>query len=104
MVRFAASLLVLLIASTAFAATPHDVITNDDNGGPNTVSLYTVTGSTSSPKLTLKKTISTGGMAIGGGYFAGLTSSWFAMGRTIAHSSRMAAPAILRGSSFRHSR
>jgi len=71
MVRFFSSLLALLITSTAFAATPHYVITNDDNGGPNTVSLYTVTGSASSPRVTLKKTLSTGGMAIGGGYFAG---------------------------------
>src|SRR5207237_6147677 len=61
----------LLVASASFAATPHYVITNDDNGGPNTATIYAVTGSTSSPKFTLKNTISTGGMAIGGGYFAG---------------------------------
>ena len=58
--------LVALCAASTFAATKY-VVTNDDIPSANTATFYTVgTGG----KLTLKKTVATGGTGLGGGFFA----------------------------------
>jgi hypothetical protein len=61
--------MVLLIASTSFAATSY-VVTNDDNCGAasNTSSIYTL--NTSTGALKLFKTLNTGGLGNCGGFFA----------------------------------
>ena len=51
------------------AATKHYVVTNDDVNGPNTVTFYLAGGTSSAPKLSRFRTISTGGTGLGGGYF-----------------------------------
>ena len=51
------------------AATKRYVVTNDDVKGPNTVTFYLADGTSSAPKLTRFKTISTGGTGLGGGVF-----------------------------------
>ena len=58
--------LVAFCAASTFAATKY-VVTNDDNPNGNTATFYTVGAG---GKLTLKKTVSTGGTGLGGGYFA----------------------------------
>ena len=58
--------LTVLCAVSTFAATKY-VITNDDNPTANTATFYTVGAG---GKLTLKKTVSTGGTGLGGGFFA----------------------------------
>jgi len=60
----------VLMCSTRSFAGQHYVVTNDDAGGANTATLYTVSGSPTSPVLTQKKVITTGGKGLGGGYFA----------------------------------
>src|SRR5271170_284383 len=57
--------LVALCAASTFAATKY-VVTNDDNPTANTATFYTVG---TSGKLTLKKTVKTGGTGLGGGLF-----------------------------------
>jgi hypothetical protein len=62
--------MVIELCSTSFlAATEKYVVTNDDVNGPNTVTFYRAGGSTSEPRLIRLKTIQTGGMGLGGGYF-----------------------------------
>jgi hypothetical protein len=51
------------------AAAKQYVVTNNDVNGSNTVTFYRNTGTPTAPKLTRFKTISTGGMGLGGGYF-----------------------------------
>jgi len=51
------------------AATRHYVVTNDDVSGPNTVTFYIAGGTPSAPQLTRLKTVPTGGIGLGGGYF-----------------------------------
>src|SRR5580692_12550480 len=58
--------LVALCAASTFAATKY-VVTNDDIPSANTATFYTVGAG---GKLTLKKTVATGGTGLGGGYFA----------------------------------
>src|ERR1700722_9174184 len=58
--------LVAFCAATTFAATKY-VVTNDDDPSGNTATFYTVGAG---GKLTLKKTVSTGGTGLGGGFFA----------------------------------
>jgi sugar lactone lactonase YvrE len=62
-------LLLAFVPSSSFAAS-HYVVTNDDVSGANTVTFYHVSGSPSSPVLTEKKVVPTGGKGHGGGYFA----------------------------------
>jgi len=58
--------LVALCAASTFAATKY-VVTNDDIPSANTATFYTVGAG---GKLTLKKTVATGGTGLGGGFFA----------------------------------
>ena len=58
-----------LFSAVAVAATQHNVVTNDDVKGPNTVTFYVAGGTASAPTLTRLKTIKTGGTGVGGGYF-----------------------------------
>ncbi|MGD0512511.1 MAG: hypothetical protein ABSA29_04365 [Terriglobales bacterium] len=58
--------LVTLCAASTFATTKY-VVDNDDNPTANTATFYTVG---TNGKLTLKKTVPTGGTGLGGGYFA----------------------------------
>jgi hypothetical protein len=58
--------LVALCAASTFAATKY-VVTNDDIPSANTATFYTVGAG---GKLTLKKTVATGGTGLGGGLFA----------------------------------
>ncbi len=58
--------LVAFCVANTFAATKY-VVDNDDNPTANTATFYTVGAS---GKLTLKKTVATGGTGLGGGYFA----------------------------------
>jgi len=58
--------LVALCAASTFAATKY-VVTNDDNPSGNSATFYTVGAG---GKLTLKKTVLTGGTGLGGGFFA----------------------------------
>lgn len=54
----------------ASAAVKHYVITNDDSPSANTLTFYTVSGTPTSPVLTPKGSMLTGGKGLGGGYFA----------------------------------
>jgi hypothetical protein len=63
-----AAVLVALSCAPAFAG-QHYVVTNDDVPA-NSVTLYAVSGSPSSPALTQKVVIPTGGKGLGGGFFA----------------------------------
>lgn len=63
------SILILLCAANAFAATRY-IVTNDDVSGANTATFYLVSGSPTNPTITQKKTVQTGGKGLGGGYFA----------------------------------
>jgi hypothetical protein len=58
--------LVMLCAASTFATTKY-VVDNDDNPTANSATFYTVGAG---GKLTLKKTVPTGGTGLGGGYFA----------------------------------
>ncbi len=58
--------LVTLCAASTFATTKY-VVDNDDNPTANSATFYTVGAG---GKLTLKKTVPTGGTGLGGGYFA----------------------------------
>lgn len=64
------SIMVAVIAVNSFAARAKYLITNDDVNGPNTISFYQPGGTASAPRLTLKKSVKTGGKGLGGGYFA----------------------------------
>lgn len=83
--KFSAASIVLLAISVFFgseanAATKnYYVATNDDVKGPNTVTMYAASGTPSSPKLDRVKTISTGGVGLGGGYFGIVDRFWFRM-------------------------
>jgi 6-phosphogluconolactonase (cycloisomerase 2 family) len=57
------------LSAEADGAIKRFVVTNDDVGGPNTVTFYLAGGTASTPKLTRLKTIKTGGTGLGGGYF-----------------------------------
>jgi len=59
--------MLLLLTSATFAATSY-VVTNDDNPSGNSSSIYTL--NTSNGQLSLFKTLSTGGVGNGGGFFA----------------------------------
>jgi hypothetical protein len=61
-----ALVLVTLCAASTFAVTKY-VVDNDDNPTANSATFYTVGVN---GKLTLKKTVPTGGTGLGGGYFA----------------------------------
>jgi len=73
MKRFFTSLTLVAVAVAALSTASYAgkkgtsyVLTNDDNGGgANTVTVYTISGNT----LTETGTISTGGLGLGGGYF-----------------------------------
>ncbi|HLW87671.1 MAG TPA: hypothetical protein VKR57_04215 [Terriglobales bacterium] len=65
------ALLLAVSGSSAYAATHHYVVTNDDNPSANSVSVFEVTG----PVLTHVTTVLTGGTALGGGYFAQVDQS-----------------------------
>jgi hypothetical protein len=64
------TIVVALCVTGALAADPSGlakyVVTNDDNPNGNTATFFSVAAS---GKLTLKKTVSTGGTGLGGGYF-----------------------------------
>ena len=67
--RFVISLIVALCSTSFLAATEKYVVTNDDVDGPNTVTFYRVSGAASHPRLIRFKTVRTGGIGLGGGYF-----------------------------------
>jgi hypothetical protein len=46
------------------------VVTNDDNSAGNTATVYRATGSPANPSLTRVRVVNTGGLGLGGGYFA----------------------------------
>jgi hypothetical protein len=63
----------LLCSSGLFAAgkpVTHYLVTNDDEAGPNTATFYVAGGTASAPKLTLFKTVQTGGSGRGPEGFA----------------------------------
>lgn len=63
---FAAASLALGAAAFAGTAKPHYAITNNDNPGANTATVFKLTGRT----LTVSQTLQTGGMGLGTGYFS----------------------------------
>ena len=65
-----AVLVLVLLGSPAFAQTKHFLLTNNDNAGGNSISFYLAGGTPTSPKLSLKKTVNTGGSGVGNGFFA----------------------------------
>jgi len=67
---FVLSLTISCISTQLFAANTHYVVTNDDEAGANTASFYVAGGSASAPKLTLHKTVKTGGSGRGPEGFA----------------------------------
>ena len=58
------------LASRGEAQTKHLVVSNDDNPAGNSATFYLAGGTATAPKLTLLKTVSTGGLGIGNGFFA----------------------------------
>jgi hypothetical protein len=58
---------IALYSASVFAASPHYVVTNDDNVAANTATFYTLGAG---GKLTRKATVKTGGTGLGTGYFA----------------------------------
>lgn len=62
--------LTLVCVCTAQAQTQHLVISNDDNPSGNSATFYVAGGTATAPKLTLLKTVSTGGSGIGNGFFS----------------------------------
>jgi hypothetical protein len=65
-------------SSAANLAATRYVVTNDDSHTANSVTFYSVSGSPTSPTLTARKTLPTGGKGLDGGYFA-------ASGVTLVH-------------------
>nr|MBA3916850.1 hypothetical protein [Terriglobales bacterium] len=63
--------LILVLCPAIGSAATHFIVTNDDVRGPNTLTLYTASGDPRNPTVTERKTVSTGGQGLGGGYFAG---------------------------------
>lgn len=68
--RLALTLALIAISCLPVFAAQHFVVTNDDTT-TNTVTMYTVGGTPTSPTLTQKTVIPTGGKGHGGGYLAG---------------------------------
>ena len=63
------SIICVFCSDVLHAATKHYVVSNDDVNGPNTLTFYLASGTSSATKLTRIKTIKTGGKGEGGGFF-----------------------------------
>jgi hypothetical protein len=65
---------ILLLAKSPNASSQHFVVTNDNQEGPNTATIYVAEGTPLNSKLKRVKTLPTGGEGVGGGriYFAAI--------------------------------
>src|SRR5580658_10442479 len=68
---------ILLLARSPKASSQQFVVTNDNQDGPNTATIYVAEGTPFKSKLKIVKTIPTGGEGVDGGriYFAAIGES-----------------------------